>query len=78
MTNSANTSNTAIANLLVDLRSVRGIIGRIPQLIALLILCAMLSVVLHKIHADISGIIAQNPDNLAKEIIGHIISNMAR
>ncbi len=65
----------AFQKLRTDLCSVRGVISRIPQLIALILLFGMLATVLHKLNADISLIVEQNPDDLFKAILRYLISS---
>ncbi len=65
----------ALQNLRTDLCSIRGVIGRIPQLIALILLCGMLATVFHKLYVDISLIVEQNPDDLFKAILRYLITS---
>lgn len=63
--------------LLTDLRSIRGVIGRIPQLIGIILLFGLLSPIIHKIYIDIALTAEQYPSDFWKELAILFLNRMA-
>jgi len=67
----------ALQNFYTDLRSVRGLIGRLPQLLAFVVLCGIYAVIFHKLHSDISVIADVHPDDFGRNLLQYFLANMA-
>ncbi len=76
MQDESNSVSKALDNLRSDLRSVRGVIGRIPQLVALVLLCGMFVTIFHKLYVDIALIAEQHPNDFGKAVIRYFLGNM--
>lgn len=67
----------ALQNFYADLRSVRGLIGRLPQLLAVFVLCGIYAIIVHKLHSDISLIADVHPDDFGRSLLQYFLANMA-
>ena len=52
-------------------------IGRLPQLLAIVIFCGVYAIILHKLYIDISLIAERHPENFGRAVLEYFISNMA-
>ena len=69
--------SAALKNFFSDLQNIKGLIGRIPQMLAFIGLCGIFSIIIHKFYIDISVIALENLDDFWKAVARYLLTNMA-